>query len=285
MSIRWRIFWAAKSISVASRQRLFTRPGLERDQNGFTSSSISRTILPQSDLRNLNFPFRPILHSNRTHSSGPGDRGTPPLPLKSRRNPVAFTPANPGRSPGRSSAEQQGGPGQKPNQHRTPAGSLDRLGRSPDEGIDPPLRLRLSQTGPSGNQPNEMRAVLGSESPPARSGQCDPPRFGSAVGHLGLRRNTISPQQPVEVIGDNGFSGRQSRRGCARNRANNRTARRNCREKCAKSNGERPDEQAVNAVPELALVWPSLSPARSQAPGKIAANAETDHGCEEHEQA
>src|SRR3954466_6130546 len=47
MSIRERISGAARSMSVASRQRRFSALGLERDQNGFTSSPTCRTILPQ----------------------------------------------------------------------------------------------------------------------------------------------------------------------------------------------------------------------------------------------
>src|SRR4051794_19057553 len=40
-------------------------------------------------------------------------RRTPPLPLKSWRKPVAFTPAHLCRSPGHGRTEQQGGPRQK----------------------------------------------------------------------------------------------------------------------------------------------------------------------------
>src|SRR5215212_10302789 len=63
MSVRKRICGSAKSISVASRQRRFRAPDL--DQNGFTSSSTCSTILPQSVLRNLNFPVSPIAFSCR----------------------------------------------------------------------------------------------------------------------------------------------------------------------------------------------------------------------------
>src|SRR3954466_7339717 len=63
MSIRVRISGAARSIRVASRQRRFRAPGWARDQNGFTSSSICSTILPQSVLRNLNFPVSPMTFS------------------------------------------------------------------------------------------------------------------------------------------------------------------------------------------------------------------------------
>src|SRR3954463_15508860 len=54
MSIKDRISGAARSISVASRQRGFSAPSL--DQNGFTASSICSTIRPQRVLRNLNLP-------------------------------------------------------------------------------------------------------------------------------------------------------------------------------------------------------------------------------------
>src|SRR3954451_21686438 len=63
MSIRVRISGAARAIRVASRQRRFRAPGWARDQNGFTSSSICSTILPQSVLRNLNFPVSPMTFS------------------------------------------------------------------------------------------------------------------------------------------------------------------------------------------------------------------------------
>src|SRR5215217_2591024 len=55
-----RISGAARSIRVASRQRRFRVSGLERDQNGFTSSSSWSTVLPQTVLRNLNFPVSPM---------------------------------------------------------------------------------------------------------------------------------------------------------------------------------------------------------------------------------
>src|SRR5215212_11239040 len=66
MSIKGRTSGAARSIRVASRQRGLSGPGLERRQNGFTSSSNCNTIFPQRVLRNLNFPVSAMALSCRT---------------------------------------------------------------------------------------------------------------------------------------------------------------------------------------------------------------------------
>src|SRR3954469_9436692 len=76
MSISGRSSGAARSINVASRQRGLS--GLDRDQNGFTSSSTCNTIRPQGDLRNLNLPVKPIALSCRMlHAPVTGHYGAP----------------------------------------------------------------------------------------------------------------------------------------------------------------------------------------------------------------
>src|SRR5829696_2543433 len=49
-----------------THQRGLSGPGLERRQNGFSSSSICNTIFPQRVLRNLNFPVSAMALSCRT---------------------------------------------------------------------------------------------------------------------------------------------------------------------------------------------------------------------------
>src|SRR5215218_1268792 len=71
MSIKGRTSGAARAIRVASRQHRFRASGLERDQNGFSSSSICSTILPQRVLRNLNLPVRAMALSCRIDSLYP----------------------------------------------------------------------------------------------------------------------------------------------------------------------------------------------------------------------
>src|SRR5215207_3437153 len=85
MSVR--ISGAARSIRVASRQRRFRVSGWERDQNGFTSSSIWSTVLPQSVLRNLNFPVSPMTLSYGVAVLKRNSQGLAPFRPRAVRDP------------------------------------------------------------------------------------------------------------------------------------------------------------------------------------------------------
>ena len=117
-------------------------------------------------------------------------------------------------------------------------------------------------------------------------GQRDGSGFGPAIGRLGIGRSRpIGAQQAIEIVGDHRFGGRRGRRADAGQRAREGGARGERRGQRSQCDGEPPDEQAVNAVPELGLARARTRVARSQAPGDVAADAEADHGRQQHEEA